>query len=156
FDFDPKGLGVSGLATSKPGSSGKSVARAGAGDRLAQLPADGAYYVYMNVGPESLQRVPQMGLSILAPQGGQPSPEMEKALALQREAGGQEIASETDFGDGMRQVSVITVDDPKKYREAMDAMLKATKGSQPGALNFVKDVKVDVDAETYKGFTLNR
>jgi hypothetical protein len=157
LDFAAEGFTLSGLTTLKPGArSTKPVGAPAAAELVARLPRDAAYYTYMKLAPETMQSLQKMGMSFMFGPGGKPSPEMEKAMELQRQAGTMEVAGCVSMGGGMRGVNLATVGDPRKYDEAMKATMRAMKGNQAEAMNFVKEVKVEEDAQQYKGFRLSK
>jgi len=156
FDFAGEGLTVSGLATVKADSSvAKSLAsaRTGTGADLGKLPAESTAFVYMNVNPENLAGIQRFGMSFMTGET-TPSPEMEKALALQREAGATETYSGNSgkgVASGMDSFSISKPKDPEKAIEAQTQIARAMKSGK----GMVKDVTVTDKALSYKGYTFN-
>jgi len=151
-DFASEGLGVTGLATVKAGSDAAkrlAAARSGSGELLGRLPAGGTSFIYANVDPASLGGLQKLGLSMMTGQS-KLSPEMERALALQRQAGAFEMyTSNSGGGGGMSNVSFSTPKDPAKALEAGILTIQAMKSGE----GFVKDVKLTPNAQTYKGIS---
>ncbi|MBX6314586.1 MAG: hypothetical protein IRY99_16985, partial [Isosphaeraceae bacterium] len=157
FDFDPQGLVVAGQATVKPDSpAAKRLGggHTGTGAGLARLPADYANYFYLNVSPESFQGLQQMGMATVFGQGGKPSPALQKAIDTQREAGVQEVIAASSMSGGLRYISQTTVKDPQKFVQGMTAMMAAMKSG--GEQDFIKDAKVESQAQSHKGFALHK
>ncbi|MDB5349154.1 MAG: hypothetical protein JWN86_401 [Planctomycetota bacterium] len=154
LDFATEGLGISGLATVKADSAaGKGLASAtvGSAEKLGMLPADSSAFIYMKINPEGMSAMQKFGISFLTGSS-KPSPELEKALALQAEAGMNETYSANISGgtvSGMESLTIATPKDPEKAVEAMIAVAKAMKSGQ----GFVKDVVIAPKALIYKGFT---
>jgi hypothetical protein len=159
FDFTTEGLALSGEATAKPDAPGAKAlagARAGTGELLAKLPDGATYYLYSNVTPESFEKLARMGAAALGGGADKESPSMKQAIESQKEAKVREVATATAAGDGMRTINVVTAADPKRMVEGWTAMFQAMKSPSPGAVNFIKDVKVTPNAQTYKAFNFNR
>lgn len=157
LDFSGEGLSVDGDLSVKADSAvAKRIAGATSGDpsAVAKLPADAAYFVYMNLDPKTFESFQKMGMSMLSP-GGKPTPEVEAALAKQRGLGRVETIGTSTIANGMRTFNVITVSDPKALVASSEAMMKAMKDSD-SPLNFIKEIAVTPNAETYAGFTFTR
>ncbi len=157
FDFAADGLTIDGDLTVKPDSkTARSIAGAKTGDAssLAKLPADAAFFVYMNIDAKAFEAMEKLALKMMS-SGGKPTPEFEAALAKQREQGRVESISAMTMAKGMKAFNVYTVSDPKARLAAGLAMMAATKASD-SPLNIYKDVKVTADAETYGGFSFTR
>ncbi|WP_422927671.1 hypothetical protein [Singulisphaera sp. PoT] len=154
LDAAAKGLHIVGALTAKADSdAAKAVAKGQAGDggELAQFADDSAYYMYMNMSADTIDSLMSMSLRMMSPTG-KPSPEMEKARALLREQGRIEALGSVGFDKGMTAVTVSRVKDPKKYLEATQAIAQAMKNNKD-AKSFVTDVKVEPDAQKYKGYS---
>lgn len=151
-DFAAEGLGVAGLATVKEGSDAAKKlagARSGSAELLGKLPAGGTSFVYANIDPASLGGLQKFGLSMMTGQA-KLSPEMEKALAMQRQAGAFEMYTSNSGGaGGMSNVSLSTPTDPAKAVEAASLSMQAMKSGE----GFVKDVKLTPKAQSYKGIS---
>ena len=157
LDFSAEGLGVDGELTVKSDSAtAKRIAGAKAGDAsaIAKLPADAAYFVYMNLDAKTFEAFQKMGMGMMSA-GGKPTPELEAALARQRGVGRVEAVTAMTIGNGMRTFNLMTVSDPKALLACTEAMMKALKGSD-SPLNLYKDVTTTPNAETYAGFTFSR
>ncbi len=157
LDFAEAGLQVAGLLTVKPDSPAArklAEARTGNAAMLATLPADAVYYIYMNADAETVQRLQRLGLAVLFSQGEPKSPEAQKALQQIRDAGAQELAGATTFGEGgLQSLNVVKVSDPKSLVAASTSFNKALNAE--GNSDVIKSVAVEENALTYKGFTLN-
>ena len=154
-DFAPEGLTVEGVTTAKADSgSAKKLAakKAGAGEVLAAFPDDASFYLYANVDPEQFDQIQQMATPFAA-KGGKPTPEMQKALDLQREAGIRDASAAVSFTKGgVRAIMLSTYDDPKKAADSLAAVAKVNKANLPDT---VKDVEFKADAQKYQNFTLS-
>lgn len=156
LDFAPDGATLDGSLTLKADSKGvKAIAGAKSGDAssLAKLPADSAAFVYLNLDAKSFETFQKFGIGMMS--GGKPSPELEAALAKQREQGRVETTSALTFANGMRALNVYKVADPKAMAASLEAMMNAIKGSD-SPINVYKDVTMTRDAETYGGLTFSR
>lgn len=152
LDFAKDGLKLDGETTLKSDSkAAASLSSEANGDPsgLAKLPADGSYFVYLNINPDFVNRLQHMGLAMMAT-GGKPSPEMEKAVALQKEAGRTESIGTSRIDHGMQTLNVMSAQDPKKLKEASLAMMQAMKDQKGGAAGIFKDITVTPDAQGYK------
>lgn len=152
LDFEAKAFGLSGLLTVKPDTdAAKNLAdaRVGAADKLGNLPADAMGYVYFNVSPETLANLQQLNMSNFGPGGD--SPEMKAALDALKAAGHQEAYSAFSFGNGINVVNVGYPENPRKSLAASTEMMKAMK-----SLPMFKDVKIEENALSYKGFQLSK
>src|SRR5207302_838571 len=111
-------------------ATAKRIAGAAAGDAsaIAKLPADSAYFVYMNLDAKTFESFQKMGLGMLSA-GGKPSPEVEAALNRQRGVGRVEAVATMTIGGGMRTFNLMTASDPKALLASTEAFLKALKGS---------------------------
>jgi hypothetical protein len=157
FDFSAEGATIDGDLTIKADSAaGKFTAGAKSGDAtgLDRLPADASFYVYMNVDAKSFESFQKLGIGMFTP-GGKPTPELEAALAKQRDMGRVESVSAVTMTNGMRMFNLYKVSNPAALLAASEATMKAMKNSD-SPLNFYKDVTVTRDAETYGGFTFTR
>lgn len=154
IDFAPEGLTVEGVTNVKAGSAAaKKLAglKAGAGEALGSLPEDASFYVYSNVDPAAFEQLQKMSTPFLS-KAGKPSPALEKAMQAQRDAGPRDSTGAVSFTKGgLRAISLVTFDDPKKAAEAAGAAADANKADLP---DIVKDIKVEPAAQKYKGFTL--
>ncbi|MEO6809470.1 MAG: hypothetical protein ABI353_10215 [Isosphaeraceae bacterium] len=154
LDFAAEGLTVAGQTL---GSAAKEQppAPAGTAALMTRLPANAAIFSYMKLSPEAMQRFQRLGMSMLGGQAGKTSPALEKALALQRQTGPQEIASSVEMSQGIQSFSLVVPQDPKAYVDSMAATLTALK-SADNAKNIIKDVKVQNVVEPYKGFQFHK
>lgn len=154
LDFAAEGLSVAGQTL---GSAAKDQppAPAGTAALMTRLPADAAIFSYMKLNPEAMQRFQRLGMSMLGGQPGKTSPALEKALAMQRQTGPQEIATAVEMSQGIRSFSLIVPKDPKAYVDSMAATLTALK-SNDDTKEVIKDVKVQNGAEAYKEFQFNK
>lgn len=153
LDFAAAGLDVAAFTTVKPDSSaakGLAAATLGAPDLIAKLPADATSFVFIKANPGSMAGLEKLGYSFMT--GGKPSPELEKGLALLREAGNTETATATVVGGlSTSNVSLGVPKDPRKAVEATEVTLRGLKTGE----GMVKDVKITPKAQSYKGFTLD-
>ena len=157
LDFSAEGLGVDGqLAIKADSAAARSIAGAKSGDgsAIAKLPADSSYFVYMNLDAKTFESFQKMGMMMLSA-GGKPTPELEAALARQREAGRVEVLGAVTIGNGMRTFNLMNVSDPKALVATSEATIKALKESD-SPVNIYKDVKITPKAETHAGFTFTR
>jgi len=157
LDFAAEGLSVGGeLAVKADSAAVKSIAASRKSDasQIAKMPADAAYYVYMNLDPKTFEKLQTMGLRMLS-SGGKPSPELEAALAKQRGVGRVENIAAVSMDHGMRSINVMNAADPKALLATTEASIKAMTGAD-SPVNLFKEVKVVSNAETYKGFTFTR
>ena len=89
LDVGAEGLSLGGALAVKPGSSvAKAVATSTSGTAadLAALPADSAFYVYMNMDAATIDRLQGMSMRMMSP-GGKPTAGQAKALAQLGEQG---------------------------------------------------------------------
>lgn len=158
LDFDAAALAVSAEVTLKADSEPAARladAVTGNAENLAKLPADAAYFVYMNVEPATFASFQQVGMSMMF-SGGDVPVEMQEALALQDAVGRVESVGSSSVLDGMRTLNVMTAANPEKLVEMTVASQKAMGTGAPAGMNFIKDVEVTPEAETYKGYTFTR
>lgn len=160
FEFSGAGLGIGGDVTAKPGTATAKTftgPKTASGDALAKLPDDQTTYIYFNGSSDLIQRMQNMSMSMLSAPGEKPSPEIQKALDLQRQAGflDMAVASGIAAKGGVHGVSFATYKDPQKAVDAMTAMVRAAKSSKAPLADMIKEVSVEPKAQTYKGFTLN-
>ncbi len=157
FDFAADGLTIDGDLTVKPDSkTAKAIAGAKTGDAssLAKLPADAAFFVYMNIDAKAFESMEKLALKMMS-SGGKPTPEFEAALAKQREQGRVESISAMTMAKGMKAFNVYNVSDPKARLAAGMTMMAAAKaGDSP--FSIYKDVKITPEAETHGGFAFTR
>jgi hypothetical protein len=125
-------------------------AHTSAAPTLGHLAGGAAFYAYMDLEARTFERLQGMSLRMLNA-GGQPSPELEKAMAQLHGLGRMETIAAVSMGQGMNSLSEIKVSDPGKYIEACLGMLQAMKGGGGGAINVYKDVKVERDVQTFQG-----
>ncbi len=148
-DFAEKGIHLAGFLKLKAGSElAKSIptlTTRGA-DAVGTLPGDAAFYVYMNLGAKSFERLQGMSLKVI--NKGKPSPEVEKATAALHALGRVESASSVTMDKGMKSFSVIRSEEPQKFMDASIALLKAMAS---GESQVYKNVKVEPAAQTYGG-----
>src|SRR5262249_494040 len=157
LDFAGEGLGLAGIVTVKPGSDlAKSIAASSAGSSadLGRFAPDAAFYAYMNVAADTLHRLQGMSLGMLGA-GGKPTPEQERALADLGSLGRVETWGAVIMRDGIRGLNIVNASGPKKFIAGTKAMMLALKGGE-GPLNVYKDIKVEDDAKTFRGFTFTR
>lgn len=157
LDFAAEGATIDGALTVKPDSkTAKAIAGARSGDASAigKLPADSGYFVYLNLDAKTFESFQKLGLGMVSP-GGKPSPELEAALAKQREQGRIEATTAMTIGKGMKVFSLYNVSDPKALLATNEATMKAFKGGD-SPLNVYKDVAITRDAENHGGFKFCR
>jgi hypothetical protein len=155
LDFGAEGLGVSGTITVKADSKVvKSIAGIQTSDAasLGKLPADSAYYVYMNVDAKTFQSFQVMALQMMSP-GGKISPELEATIAKER--GRIETVASVTFSKGIKTFDVTNLTDPKSFVDAFNSMMKLMQAAD-SPLNVYKEIKSTPNAETYRGFTFTR
>lgn len=160
FAFSGQGLGLAGDVTAKPGTAtakaltGPKTAR---GDALAKLPDDQTSYIFFNGTSDLIQRMQNMSMSMFTGPGEKPSPEMQKALELQRAAGFQDmaIASGITSNSGVQGVTLATYKNPQKAIDAITAIVRAGKTSKSPMADIIKEVVVEPKAQSYRGFSLN-
>ena len=153
LDFDPDALDVSAFTTVKPGTpAAESLADAepGTAPALGNLPADATTFVYFKLSPDALASLQKLGFSFMG--GGKPSPEMEKGLALSREAGVTESYAALS-GNSFRDTN-INVSMPEDPAKAVEGALLTSK-SLAGGEGMVKAVQVVPETQSYKGFTFH-
>ena len=155
-DFAAEGLHLAGALAVKADSDAAkaiSASRTGTAADLGKFPADSAFYIYMNMDARSFDRLQGMGMRMLNP-GGKATPAIDRAMARFREVGQVESIGASTIAKGMRAVNVMNVADPKEFISAVQDMLLAMKGDE-GSPGIYKDVKIDADVETHRGFTFN-
>ncbi len=156
IDVAGEGLSLGGVLTVKPNTAlAKAGAQAVSGTAadLAGLPANDAFFVYMNMDASWVDRLQGMSIRMMNP-GGKPTPDQAKALALFGNLGRVETSGSVTFDGGMRNLNVTHVADPKRYIAACQANFQALKGSE-GSSSVYKDLKVESDVEKYQGFTFS-
>lgn len=152
LDFDAKALKLSGVAAPKADTaSAKRLASAhvGAADQLASLPADALLSMYLNVDPEQLSQLQNLGAGNFGP--APDSPAAKKALEALKAAGRSETYSAMTFDGGMNVVGLSYPADPQAM---LKAMIEGAQGSEGSPM--VKSVKVQKDAQTYKGISFSQ
>jgi hypothetical protein len=150
-DLADKGLHLASYLKVKPDSDiARSIAevRSGHGSQMGHLAPGALGYVYMDTKTRTLERLMGMGLRMFNP--GKPSPEQEKALAEFHALGRVETLGQMSMEGGMRGISEMWVDDPRKFIDASLSLLRAMGG---GEAKVYKDIKVDPAAQTYRGMT---
>lgn len=153
LDFDAAQFALSGLLTVRPDTEAAAAlgrARVGTGEGIGNLPADSLMYLYFNSDPETFAGLQAMNMSNLGNLGAN-TDEMKKALEDLKAAGSQEAYGAFSFGDGIRVVNVTYPEDVEKQLTASTEMMKAMKSSE-----MFKDVKIEDDALSYKGFQLRK
>ncbi len=156
LDVAAKGFHLAGAVKVKADTSAaKNIAasKAGTGEELAQLAADSAYIIYMNMSAETIDRLMTTSLRLITPSG-KPTPALEEARAKLREIGRIETVGGVTFDKGMNMVSLSRVANPKKYVEAIQALSLSMKGNKDGG-SYIKDIKVESNVATYRGFTFS-
>ncbi len=121
---------------------------AGGAEKLGELPRDAGFYVYMNMGARTFDRLQGMSLRML--NKGKPSPELEKATTALHGVGRIESTSAATMDKGMKSLSVIRVDAPQKFIDATIAVLRAMGQDNS---KFYKSLKIEPAAQTHAGFT---
>lgn len=116
--------------------------------KLGELPKDAGFYVYMNMGARTFDRLQGMSLRML--NKGEPSPELKKATTALHGLGRIESTSAATMDKGTKSLSLIRVDDPKKFIDASIAVLRAMGG---GDSKFYKSLKIEPAAQTHAGIT---
>jgi hypothetical protein len=152
LDLGEKGLEVAGFVKVKTDSNlAKSIAeiRTGTAPTLVNLPANALAYIYANVGAKTFDRLHHMSLRMMNPEG-KPSPELEKAIAALHGMGRVESTGAVSMEKGMRSISDIRVDDPRKFLDAILAMLRAVKAGE-GQVKLYKEVKIEPDVQSHEG-----
>jgi len=152
LDFAPEGFALSGLTTVKADSAATrrlAAAGAGSGEMLGKLPADSMAFAYMNMNPEAMEAMQRLGMSLVTGEPN-PSPALQKALALQREAGITETYSASTGGmaAGMHNFTISLAKDPQK---AFDALVQTAQAMKTGK-GMVKDVVITPNALSHRGF----
>lgn len=158
IDFDAAQVSMTGeLAFRGDSEFAKRIATAqpGSGAELGKLPSSGTYFMYMNIDADTYAMLQSMGLRMMVPAGGKPSPELEKALAAQRALGRIETYGSSTLDGGLRGLSIVVASNSNLLAESMTASMKALKDS-PGALGIIKDVVVTPDAESFRGIKFTR
>ena len=159
LDFAKQGLDLGGELTLKPDSKaaqGLNPALNGDPAGLGKLPAQGTYFVYLNINPEVFSQFQNMGLSMIGA-GGKPSPELEKALQLHREAGRIETVGMTRMDNGMRSLNIMTAQNPEKLQEAQLTSLRAMKSAKgTPAAELIKDVSVQEASQKYQNISFDQ
>jgi len=155
IDFAAEGLTVDGFTAVKADSAAAkklATSRAGAGENLAVLPGDAAFYIYTNVDPQSFEQLQKLSLAFSS-KSGKPSPALQKAMAMQREAGASDSTGAVSFGkDGVRSISLVTFANPKKAADAGESAAAAMADDKAELPDVVKDVKFEAEAQKYKEF----
>ncbi|MHB1559661.1 MAG: hypothetical protein ACYC61_19610 [Isosphaeraceae bacterium] len=152
LNLDDKGFHLAGFLKVKAGSNAmKSIPTivSGGVEKLGNLPKDATFYMYTNLDARAFDRIQGTTMRMLS--HGKPSPELEKAMAALQGLGRIESAGSGSFDDsGRRSLSVIRLDDPRKFIAATIATLQAT-GEGEGKI--YKSIKIEPAAQTYGGFT---
>jgi hypothetical protein len=160
FDFARDGLTLAGEATVKKGTSTAKflkTPKTAAGEVLASLPSDLTSYLFFNANPATIEKIQSWSMQFMTGPGESPSPDLKKALDLQREAGVKDMAVASGLGSkGPRGVSIATYADPKKAVEATAAMTRAAKTSKSPYAAVIKSVEVKPNDQNYRSFSLTR
>ncbi len=154
-DLAAEGLDLSGVLAVKPDSdAAKAIANANPGSTadLGKLPADAAFFVYMKLNADVINRLQALGMRTINPEG-KPSPEMQKAMDQMRQLGQIENLGAMSMDQGIKGLTVITTSEPKTYIGSTHAMLESMKGGE-GPLSVYKDVKTEKAAENLPGLRL--
>ena len=157
LDFAAEGATIDGDLTVKADSNvAKAIAGAKSGDAaaLAKLPGDAGYFVYMNLDAKTFESFQKLGIGMMSP-GGKPTPELEAALAKQREQGRVEGVTAMSIGKGVKAFNLYNVSDPRAMLATSEATMNALKSADT-PVNIYKDVTITRDAETYGGFKFCR
>ena len=155
FDFNLEGMGLSGVLIVKADSKFINVisrTRTGDAAQLAKFPADSSQYIYTNLDAGTSRDLQLMTLRMIIP-GGRTSREFESAIA--KEVGLVESNASMSIGGGCKIFQVANFTDPQDYVTAYVHMMKLIQGAD-GPLNFYKEIKSTLDAETYGGFSYTR
>jgi hypothetical protein len=156
LDAAAEGANLSGVLAVKPDSdAARAIAQAdpGTGAELAKLAADSAFYVYMKLDAEVVNRLQAMGMKVMAPEG-KTTPEQQKALDQLRAVGRIESVGAMTMDHGMRGLTVVETRDPQAQIAATGAMLQSMKGGE-GSMALYKDVKTEANVQTEQGFTIS-
>lgn len=122
---------------------------AGGVEKIGKLPKGATLYLYTNLDARAFDRLQGMTMRML--NHGKPSPALEKAMAALHGLGRIESAASGSFDDrGRRSLSVMQLDDPRKFIDATIAVVRAT-GEGEGKI--YKSIKVEPTAQTHGGFT---
>jgi hypothetical protein len=151
-DLAEKGLHLAAYLKVKADSDiAKSIAevRSDRASGLGNLPPGSLGYVYMDVGAKIFERFMGMSMRMFGA-GGKPSPALEKATADLHAMGRIESLGGMSMDKGMRGISEIWTEDPKKFIDAVLSMLRAMG---EGEAKIYKEFKVDTAAQTYRGMT---
>lgn len=154
LDAAPKGLHLAVyLKLTADSDAAKSITAIRPSDlaSLDRMPPGAMVYASMNVSAKTFERLQGMSTRMLSA-GGKPSPELEKAVAEFHGLGQIEHITSVSMDKGMRGLSEMRVDDPKKYVAATIDMLRAM-GKGAGKAGIYKDLKVEPDAQTDRGMT---
>jgi hypothetical protein len=151
LDAKAEGLHLAGFLAIKSDSDlAKSITDARPGDLapLGKLPAGATTYASMDVSAKTFEALQGMGLRMLTT-GGKPSPELERAMAEFHGLGRIEHLTAMSMEKGMTGLSVIGVEDARKYMAAAIDMLRAM-GPGEGKSGVYKELKVDENAKSYR------
>ncbi|WP_165226156.1 hypothetical protein [Aquisphaera insulae] len=153
-DAAAEGLTLGGVITAKPDSKsaeGFAKLSAGPADGLAKLPADAAYFLYMNIDSSTLDRLMNSNLRMMN-SGEKPTPEQAEALAKLATFGRVEALGSVKMAGGMGVLNVTRVGDPAGYIEASKAVQRSFKAG--GAKGLIKDITSEPVAEPFRGIPL--
>jgi hypothetical protein len=154
LDADAKGLHLAAfLKVKSDADAAKSITDARSSNlaSLGKLPPGAMAYVGVNVSARTFERLQSMNLRMLAA-AGQRSPELEKAIAEFHGLGQIDSVGSMAMDKGMKGLSEVRVDDPRRYVTATIDMLRAMSGGE-GQLKIYKDIKVGTDAQTDRGIS---
>lgn len=155
LDFAASGLRIAGRLDAKPAAEAKADEAVGAPPaEFANLAPDGAFYIYMNMSADTVQKWQGMSLRMLNPTGN-PSPELAGAMERFKAVGRIGTFGSVATADGIRTFNVAETADPKAYVEATEAMLLAMKGAE-GPQAIYKDVKIERDANKHGDVSYTR
>ncbi|QEH31926.1 hypothetical protein OJF2_03930 [Aquisphaera giovannonii] len=152
-DASGKGLAIGGAITAKAGSTAAGAfakLAAGAGEDLAKLPSDAAYFVYMNIDFSTVNRLLNSNLRMINGDK-KAAPEQEAAMAKLASFGRVEALGSAKLAGGLSVLNVtkVTATDPAEYLAASQEVQKSFKGGGVGGL--IKEVITEPVAEPFRG-----
>jgi hypothetical protein len=154
LDAAAQGLHLAGFLKVKSDSdSAKSITdvRATSLASIDKLPPGAMVYGSLNVSAKTFERMQGMSLRMISASG-KAAPALQKAVAEFHDLGRIEHVTSMSMDKGMKGLSEMRVDDPKRYIAAAIDMLRAM-GEGEGKAGLYKDLKVEENAETYRGLT---
>lgn len=153
-DLDAAAFDLSGVVTVKadrPAARPLQGAKPGPGELLGRLPAGGLVYAYTSTDAESMGGLVRWNMNNMMGPGAEADAAAKGALDALKAAGHTESAVVVSFDGGMRMTQVGTAEHPERLAESMKGGLELARKSPT-----FKEVKVDENAGTYRGFALTR